>query len=111
MGWDDVWNFGAEDDPAYRKKVLEAKLLAPLGISLTTKDKIGDIPESPAEVERKRAQVKQQLEKHDALFGVYPGCTIEDRYKLPRNVSAGDPHEDGLDDADAELASMDAARR
>jgi hypothetical protein len=35
MPFDDTWNFGAEEDPAYRRNAVERKLLGPLGITAT----------------------------------------------------------------------------
>ena len=94
MPWDDIWNFGAEEDPEYRRKVLQNKLLDPLGISLTTNAKIGEVPPTPAELERKKLKAAEQLAKEDALFGIYPGCTIPDHYKTPKpRFEAGDEPE------------------
>lgn len=107
MPWDDMWNYGAEDDPEYRRKVLQNKLLDPLGISLTTKTKIGETPESPAEFERKRQKAAADLAKHDALFGVYPGCTIPAIYKTTPPPAKLPEEAFGIGDMDAQIDGGD----
>ncbi len=96
-------------EPENRSAAVERHLNR-IGISLTTKDKIGGTPD-PAQTEQQAKEAKERLARHDKLFNIFPGCAIEDRYKLPRNVSAGDPHEDSRDDRDPELQSLEETRR
>lgn len=71
----DTWNFGAEEDPEYRRKALERGLLGPLGLTLTGPEKLPspDTPASPAELERKRQREAETLRRHDVAFGLDGG--------------------------------------
>lgn len=92
------WNFGAEEDPEYRKKVLEQKLLAPLGLTLIGPEKLSspDAPASPAELERKRQREAETLRRHDIAFGL-DGGLVESLARVRRpHYGVGDS--EGRDD-------------
>lgn len=70
------WNFGADDDPEYRKKVLEQKLLAPLGLTLHGPEKLRspDPSLSPQEIEHRRQRDAEALRRRDVReFGLDGG--------------------------------------
>jgi hypothetical protein len=94
----DTWNFGAEEDPAYRKKALERGLLGPLGLTLTGSEKLRspDAPASPAELERKRQREAETLRRHDIAFGLDDGLVESLRRVARPHYGVGD--RDGRDD-------------
>jgi len=75
MPFFDEWNFGAEEDPDYRRKVVRSKLLDPLGISLDQGDNrvIAGREDSPADTERRAKETAARLEAHDRMFGLDGG--------------------------------------
>ncbi len=89
----DHWNFGAEEDPEYRRKALERGLLAPLGLTLHGAEKLRspDAPASPAEIERKRQREAERLARQDRMFGLDGGLVGSlDRVRR-RHYGVGDP--------------------
>jgi len=92
----DTWNFGAEEDPEYRRKALERGLLAPLGLTLHGAEKLRspDAPASPAEIERKRQREAEAMRRHDLAFGLDGGLVGSlDRVRRP-HYGVGDPDGD-----------------
>jgi hypothetical protein len=94
----DTWNFGAEEDPEYRRKALEQKLLGPLGLTLTGPEKLRspDAPASPAELERKRQREAETLRRHDEMFGLDGGLVESLRRVARPHYGVGDS--EGRDD-------------
>ncbi len=95
---DDFYQPPEQDRPTFVEATLNR-----VGVSLRTKDVLGGRQETPGEAERKAREAAERLARRDRLFGVTWGCTIGVAF------TAGDPDADGVDDAD--LASMDQARR
>lgn len=97
MGWSDYdWNFGAEEDPEYRRKALERGLLGPLGLTLTGPEKLPspDAPASPAEIERKRQREAETLARSDRMFGLDGGLVESLRRVARPHYGVGDPDGD-----------------
>ncbi len=94
----DTWNFGAEEDPEYRRKALERGLLAPLGLTLHGPEKLRspDAPASPAEIERKRQREADRLARQDQMFGLDGGLVGSlDRVRRPHyGVGAPEDRDD-----------------